>query len=303
VAGVVAALAHKLANPTSMMPMVGASGAIAGAMGAFLVSYARTRIRFVYWLFLRPGTFTAPAYVMLPLWLVTQVLWGLVDAGDGVAYWAHVGGFVFGLGFGGVLRATGWERKLDEAVEATVSRVQDGRLVEAGDMISAGRVPEAIALLEKLAAEKPASVDVQLEMARAARAAGDVARIVRTQMRLVDLYFSSNMVDTAIEVYGEVQAAHQEEQLPRAWRASTADRFVFVGRPDRADALWSSLLRSGITDAIAVRVALAKARLLLQGGRHAEARDLVEAARACPACEGELAVAAAAVLAQLPPPH
>lgn len=300
IAGVVAAIAHGLATPTGWLPLVGASGAIAGAMGAFLVSYARTRIRFFYWVFLRPGTFTAPAYVMLPLWLLTQVLWGLVDAGDGVAYWAHVGGFVFGLGFGIVLRATGMEKKLDDAIEAKVSRVQDHRLVEAGDLINAGRAADAVVLLDKLAVEKPSSVDVQLELARAARALADPARLARAQMRLVDAYVASNMVEAADETWAEIAREELEERLPRAWRAAAADKLAGVGLPHRAEAIWTALLAGGVGDPIAVKVAIARARMLCDRGRFDEARELLVAARASPSCEGELATAAAAVLARVP---
>ena len=98
VSGSVAALAHVMANPTSVVPLVGASGAIAGVMGAFLIRCTRTNIRFFYyWLLLRGGTFDAPAWFMLPLWLLQQVFMSMLPTGEGgVAYVAHVGGFVFG---------------------------------------------------------------------------------------------------------------------------------------------------------------------------------------------------------------
>src|SRR5262249_51878812 len=97
--GIVAALVHKLCvgEAGSHMPLVGGSGAIAGAMGAFLVCFGATRIKFFYF-WVRWGTFHAPAYVMLPLWFLEQLMWGLASmGGDAVAYWAHVGGFVFGV--------------------------------------------------------------------------------------------------------------------------------------------------------------------------------------------------------------
>ena len=83
--------------------LVGASGAISGAMGAFLIFYGGTEITFWYWLYMRTGTFRLAAFFALPLWLAEQVLWVMVDGRSGVsgvAYPAHIGGFVFGLAFG-----------------------------------------------------------------------------------------------------------------------------------------------------------------------------------------------------------
>ena len=98
VAGVVAAGVHHLATSDPSAALIGASGAVAGAMGAFLVLFATTKIQFIGFLGLRPTTFSAPAYVMLPLWAAIEVLYGLItSAVGGTAHWAHVGGFVFGV--------------------------------------------------------------------------------------------------------------------------------------------------------------------------------------------------------------
>lgn len=75
VSGVVATLIHAAMTPHSHIPLVGASGAIAGLMGAFLVRLATTRIRFLYWIFIFRGTFEAPAYVMLPYGSSSNCLW------------------------------------------------------------------------------------------------------------------------------------------------------------------------------------------------------------------------------------
>lgn len=101
-AGVVAALFWAVRYPDIGVPLVGASGAIAGVMGAFLICFATSRIRFFYWFFIAWGTFEAPAWLMLPLWLVMEVLSGramdvVADGGGGVAHWAHVWGFIFGM--------------------------------------------------------------------------------------------------------------------------------------------------------------------------------------------------------------
>ncbi len=96
VAGVVAAGLHHLMTGDPTAALVGASGAVAGAMGAFVVLFATTKIRFVGFIGFRVVSFGAPAYVMLPMWAATEVLYGAIGMSSGTAHWAHVGGFVFG---------------------------------------------------------------------------------------------------------------------------------------------------------------------------------------------------------------
>ncbi len=81
--GVVAALIHGAMIPQSHVPMVGASGAIAGLMGAFLVRLATTRIRFFYWFIIFRGAFSVPAYVALPFWLLQQFSMARSGTGGG----------------------------------------------------------------------------------------------------------------------------------------------------------------------------------------------------------------------------
>ncbi len=76
--------------------LVGASGAVAAAMGAFLVCFTRAKIKLAYWFFRSVGTFEMSAYSALPLWLGEQLLMTGLDDGGAVAYTAHIGGFAFG---------------------------------------------------------------------------------------------------------------------------------------------------------------------------------------------------------------
>jgi membrane associated rhomboid family serine protease len=99
IAGLAAAGGHVFMSPDSPVPMVGASGAISGVMGAYLLLYPRIRIEtlFIFVIFLR--IIPVPAWFVLILWFGLQVLSGYADpmATGGVAVWAHVGGFVAGV--------------------------------------------------------------------------------------------------------------------------------------------------------------------------------------------------------------
>jgi membrane associated rhomboid family serine protease len=97
--GLVAAAAQVVAAPGSLIPMVGASGAIGGVMGSYILLYPRTGVRTFVFLGFWASMVTIPAYVMLGYWFLIQLLSGSFSAaeGGGVAFWAHVGGFLAGL--------------------------------------------------------------------------------------------------------------------------------------------------------------------------------------------------------------
>jgi membrane associated rhomboid family serine protease len=99
VAGLAASSSHVFSAPGSPIPMVGASGAISGIMGAYLVLYPRVRIYTLFFFIIFFRIIPVPAWVILAYWFVIQVASGasLPAAGAGVAYWAHIGGFVTGL--------------------------------------------------------------------------------------------------------------------------------------------------------------------------------------------------------------
>jgi membrane associated rhomboid family serine protease len=108
VAGVIASLAQVFVEPDSLIPSLGASGAISGVLGAYIVMFPRNRVlvflfRYVYWV---------PAIVAIGMWAVLQFIYGFGQIAEteqtaGVAYMAHVGGLVCGLVFGLGTRAIG----------------------------------------------------------------------------------------------------------------------------------------------------------------------------------------------------
>jgi len=98
--GVIAALAHVATQPASLEPLIGASGAIAGVLGAYLVLYPRARVTSLMILFPFIRLIDLPAVLVLSLWFVLQLYQGLATLGASgvatVAFWAHVGGFIAG---------------------------------------------------------------------------------------------------------------------------------------------------------------------------------------------------------------
>jgi membrane associated rhomboid family serine protease len=109
--GVTAALIQGLSAKYAQIPMVGASGAVAGVLGAYLLTYPRANVHVLVWIIIVFWIVTVPAWLLLGFWFAMQVLSGLGTTASepGVAFWAHVGGFIAGAGLFLMLRPRGVE--------------------------------------------------------------------------------------------------------------------------------------------------------------------------------------------------
>ncbi len=98
--GLAAALAHLLANPGSIEPVVGASGSIAGVMGAYFLLYPHSKVLTLIPIIIFPLFVNIPAVIYLGIWFLSQFISGVATVGQGgggIAFWAHAGGFVAGM--------------------------------------------------------------------------------------------------------------------------------------------------------------------------------------------------------------
>jgi membrane associated rhomboid family serine protease len=181
-AGIFAALFWGVLALDKSLPLVGASGAIAGVLGAFFIRFWSTQIRFAYFIMVgfKPylGTFEAQAWLMLPLWFGVEVLngWVVHSIGltGGVAYMAHVGGFLFGTGIVLGIRAFGIEDKyIDKAIESKITLVEVNPAIDSAMALKAeGDHEAAFAALHEAWRESPTDRDVALALWDAAQAVG-----------------------------------------------------------------------------------------------------------------------------------
>jgi membrane associated rhomboid family serine protease len=124
-AGAAAGVSQALFDPLSRLPTVGASGAIAGVLGAYFLLFPQGRVLTFLPLFFLPWFVEIPAYIFLGIWFLSQLSSGLFNLGaagtpgsyGGVAWWAHIGGFAFGLVLVNVFarqrrRLTVWPREI-----------------------------------------------------------------------------------------------------------------------------------------------------------------------------------------------
>ena len=99
--GIGAALAQFFVEPASQVPMIGASGAVAGVLGAYMIRFPKARVHVLAVIIIFITTFVIPAQIVLGLWFLMQLSGGLgslgVDTTGGVAWFAHIGGFIIGI--------------------------------------------------------------------------------------------------------------------------------------------------------------------------------------------------------------
>jgi membrane associated rhomboid family serine protease len=161
IAGVAALQFHSWINSSSLVPAIGASGAVAALMGAFLVRFPKIKIEmlWVYFLF-RSRRFKASAYWLLSLWLLTEIFYGtLFGETTGVAHWAHIGGFLSGAVAAVIIRCSGIERTVNAAIEQKVTWTCDPEITQAQEYLDQKQADKAVAILQKLTAAKPMSFD------------------------------------------------------------------------------------------------------------------------------------------------
>ncbi len=164
--GIVASLVFIAAFPHSTAPLIGASGAIAGLMGAFLVRFVHRKVRFFFFYFMfvfRTGTVDLPAWLVLPLWFLEQLLFAGLTRESGVAYRAHVGGFAFGFLAAFAIKALKIEERfVAPKIEQEISVSQHPALEEGMDLLLRGETAGARAAFSKVLAAEPRNADAHL---------------------------------------------------------------------------------------------------------------------------------------------
>jgi membrane associated rhomboid family serine protease len=205
-AGAVAAQIHGWFHPDSLVPMLGASGAVAALMGAFLVRFPRLKIEMFYWIFIVRGRFKAPALWLLPLWGLMELFYGSMSRqAGGVAHWAHVGGFVFGMIGALVLSRSGLEHKVSSAIEEKVSWTADPAVVQATEAVDQGKPEEAIKKLEEHVAAKPDSPDALVLLQQLHWRQGNSAGHQDATIKLCQLHLKKQDGEAALRDYEEFQ--------------------------------------------------------------------------------------------------
>ena len=251
VAGVFAAAMYATHYPDFSGPLIGASGAIASVMGAFLIRYFTTKIKFFYiFLFIVRGTFKAPAWLMMPLWLLLEVMNGkALDAinpgGGGVAHWAHVWGFLFGVVVAWGMKAFKIEEKyIHPKIESQISFVDEGFRAhdEALKLRLAGNVDEAFALLVDTARKHPSNQDVVESLWNLGNEIGRESEAAEFMVRLIENEVRHNQIDLALNHYMSLKSRIPEASISLTYKFSLMKHLVEIRDVGEAEKLANELL-------------------------------------------------------------
>jgi tetratricopeptide (TPR) repeat protein len=198
---------------------VGASGAIAGLMGAFLARFPKMKIRMM-WFFdlgLFPfSRFWMRAYWLLPIWVLMEINYAM-GPGDGIGHWAHVGGFLFGGIAAVALRYSGLEHTMNKAIEEKVAWTPDPEISQAGDFMEHGKLDEAAATLHNYLTTTPGSVEAWNLLRAVHWRKSEVSAYREITVKLCGLHLHAREHEAAWKNYEEFLQLGGEKMPPAIW--------------------------------------------------------------------------------------
>jgi len=210
-----------------------------------------------------------PGYVLLPVWFLVQHWSYHADEGSAVAYWAHVGGFSFGLVVAGLIRLLRIEERfINPSIEKKISMVQDPALERANEARLAGDLATARREVRKALVAAPRSLDAWSESCQIAMQAGDTAELERAAPKLLELYAQAGESRLADLFIREVVEEHPQLAGPRLL-------MTFAGHYERSgDTVGALLLYERVVELCPGQEAAA--------GRHAGSAALLAPVRSSP---------------------
>jgi len=265
IAGAAALQLHAWTNSGSTVPTLGASGAVAALMGAFLVRYPKMKIEML-WLFglFRSYRFKAPAYALLPLWLLMEVFYGtLLGASSSVAHWAHVGGFVFGALAALGVQHSGLEQKANKGIEQELTLSSDAEIQQASELIDQKQFSSAICTLSGYVQTHPNSVDAHMLLVHAHRGINDQEACINTLEKLCAIHAAAGDTDLVWKTYEDFMSAGGKDLPANVWLdvGRAAEKLQFF---DRAVSEYETLAQEHATKRQAISALLSAGRICMK---------------------------------------
>ena len=264
VAGAAALQFYAWCAPGSFVPLVGASGAVAALMGAFLVRFPKMKIEMALYAFFFRYRFKAPAYALLPLWLAAEFLYGSVfGATSPVAHWAHVGGFVFGMAAAYGIMRSGLEQKANDAIESKIGWSADPEIVRATEALEKSHFDEAASILENHLKQKPSSSDALEMLQQVQWRRNDIPAYLQATAQLCQLHLKSQDTEAAWRDYEAYTSAGGEKLPPAVW-LEIARMLETQQNFDRAATEYEGLAEAHPTEKQSILALVAAGRLHLK---------------------------------------
>ncbi len=283
IAGAAALQLYAWSNPGSITPTLGASGAVAALMGAFLVRFPKMKIEMAWIFFLKLYRFKAAAYWLLPLWLGSEIFYGsLFGSTSGVAHWAHVGGFIFGAVAALAIQHSGIEQKANQAIEEKLSWNTDPELGQASSMMEHGQLAEALPLLTSYVAAKPHSLDAWTMLRQLHQRQNNTKEYLEAIAKTCALHLKAHEIEAAFQDYADFIDSGGSKMPAAVWLELCKDAEELHDY-DRAFAEYQQLAQSYPADRQSLTAQLSAARLCLKRlNRPQDALALYQSAAASP---------------------
>ena len=230
IAGAAAIQFFAWTNPASTTPALGASGAVAGLMGAFLVRFPKMKIEMAWLPIYKIYRFKAAAYWLLPLWLFAEIFFGTLSGNSGgVAHWAHVGGFLFGALAALAIQHSGLEQKANKAIEEKLAWTNDAELEQASSMMEHGQLAEALLVLTDYVALKPSSLDAWNMLRQLHTRQANTKDYLEATVKTCALHLRQHEVEAAFQDYAEFIDSGAHENAGRDLARSLQGRRRVAG--------------------------------------------------------------------------
>ena len=247
------ALLYAQHYPNFAGPLIGASGAIAGVMGAFLIKYWKIKINFFYFIFpFFRGTFQAPAWLMLPLWLGLEIFNARImdtisaQGGSGVAHWAHVWGFVLGMAVAFGMNTFKIEEKyIHPKIEAKVQAgdAEFDVVSQAIRMKNLGMANEAYILLLDEARKNPASGDVVETLWELGKEVGETEATNGIFIKMIEREIRQDQLDKTLNHFYELKERIPDASFNPVYKFSLLKHLMNQNDIEKAKELASELIQ------------------------------------------------------------
>jgi len=288
IGGLVSTWVHVM-QTTDPVPLIGASGAIAAIMGAYLVRFHKSRIEFLFMpiLFLPrlSKRFFLPAFVVLPIWFFKEFAFAVWGAESGIAVWAHVGGFVFGFCAALGIRALKLEEKwIEPAIEGQISWKVSEDYEAAAEAYRLGDLSTAKQHLAKLLEKNPEDVDARRLLCDVA-AEGEAWPVLGPMAdRLVDQYRKRGEAEMIRGFLFDMlpHGAH----LSNSFCMKAGAEYDRMHDGDTAIAYYRHVVDRSANDLVGLKALLQILRIEITLGDLTAARRTAEAAAAHAECAG-----------------
>jgi len=255
VSGIVAGLFHTVFTPRMTTPCIGASGAVAGIMGAFLIQHFKTKIRFFYFFlfFLRPiwGTLKIWAGIVLPFWFLQELMFANSGLQSGTAHWAHVGGFIFGAVAVTLTKylspsKPATEENTESLDSSTPSWTFGNGGVHESAIPTSEEETEEVLLINKLneaIRHDPENYKAQVQLSRIIYKNGHSRDAAISYGLALDTACNLEKKETALGIYKEIKQCNLLERLPDYNLFKIADLLKEAGKYKEAVTTYGSYIK------------------------------------------------------------